>query len=161
MKTIIHDLDNIEIDNNIILNNYNIKNCIGCFNCWTNTPMKCIHKDSYKEVCKNILNSDTLIIISRNFYGTYSSKVKKILERNIGFVLPYFVIRNKEIHHKARIKQKLDFITIFYGRINSKEKLLLEKLVNRNALNFNLKKPTILYFKNENDVRRYLNESIY
>lgn len=161
MITIIHDLKKKIKTQHLVLDYNNIKNCIGCFNCWTNTPMNCIHNDKCKNSCKNILKSDTLIIISKCIYGTYSFKVKKILERNIGIVMPYFTIRNKEVHHKTRSKNKLNFINIFYGDIDNKEKILLEKLVNRNALNFNLDKPKIFYFKDEDDVRRNLNEFIY
>lgn len=161
MKTIIHDLEENINKKHLVLNYDNINNCIGCFNCWTSTPMNCIHNDKCKNSCKKILKSDTLIIISKCIYGTYSYKIKKILERNIGIVMPYFTIRNKEIHHKIRIKNKLNFITIFYGDISNKEKQLLERLVNRNALNFNLNKPKIFYFKDEEDVRRNLNEFIY
>lgn len=162
MKTIIHDLENLTLnDNNYILDSNNINHCIGCFNCWTSTPLKCIYNDKCMQSSTNLLKSDTLIIISKNNYGTYSSKVKKILERNISFVYPYFVVRNNEVHHKTRINKKLDFITIFYGNINNKEKKLLEELTNRNSINFNLKKTKILFLKDENEARRKLNEFIY
>jgi multimeric flavodoxin WrbA len=162
MKTIIHDLDNLELDDNFfILNSDNLNNCRGCFNCWTTTPLNCIFNDKCKNTSKKILESDTLIIISKNTFGTYSSKVKKILERNISIAHPYFVIRNKEIHHKSRFKNKINFITIFYGDIADNEKELLKKLVNRNAINLNLNKPNIYFFDNEENVRRFLNEIIY
>lgn len=55
----------------------------------------------------------------------------------------------------------MNFIIIFYGNINNKEKKFLEELANRNSINFNLEKPKIFFLKDENEVRRKLNEFIY
>ena len=83
------------------------KSCIGCFSCWVRKPLECVHKDNITYNGKKILESDELIIISKFTYGTYSSKVKKIIERSISFVEPFFTIRNGEIHHKVRIDKKI------------------------------------------------------
>ena len=98
MKIIIHDLEELKLDGNYkIINERNIKNCIGCFNCWTKTPMKCIHNDICQNIGKDISNCEELIIISKCIYGSYSSKVKKVLERCISYVYPFFEIRKGEI----------------------------------------------------------------
>lgn len=165
MKTIIHDLDNVktkENSNNItILEDKLVNNCIGCFNCWTKTPMNCIHNDNLKKTSKKLLESDTLIIVSKNINGTYSSHVKKILERNIGFVYPYFVIRKNEIHHKLRKNETKNFILIIYGKTTNNEKKLLQDLALRNSYNFNLEIKNIIFCKNQNEARRKLYEHIY
>ena len=62
------------------------KSCIGCFSCWVRKPLECVRKDNITYNGKKILESDELIIISKFTYGTYSSKVKKIIERSISFV---------------------------------------------------------------------------
>lgn len=160
MRTIIHDLDDLNLSDDLYILDYkDSNNCIGCFNCWFNS--KCIYNDKFNSSSNTILKSDTLIIVTKNNYGTYSSKVKKILERNISIVSPFFVIRENSIHHKTRINNKLNFIVIVYGNINEKEKYFFKELVNRNRINFNLDKPSIYFLENKCDVRRKLNELIY
>jgi len=39
-----------------------IRNCVGCFTCWTKTPGKCIHKDDMtKELFPKWLKSDFVV----------------------------------------------------------------------------------------------------
>ena len=83
------------------------------------------------------LNSDELILISKNRFGCYSEGVKKVLERCIGYVLPYFTIRNKHIHHASRYDKKLKLTTYFYGDITDNDYKCLDSLVKANSINLN------------------------
>lgn len=152
MRTIIHDLDNTELlnfkDDDIILTSENSQYCIGCFNCWTKTPLKCVFKDKLHENGKYLLDSDELIIISRCINGCYSSKVKKVLERSISYVLPFFTIREKELHHKLRNEKRLSLKVYFYGNVNDKDKNIARKLVMANKKNFDNSNMDI-YFVNK------------
>lgn len=160
MKLVISDIKNLNLKDYIILD-YDINYCKGCFNCWVNTPMKCIFNDKCKSTSKYFLNAKDIIIISKNIYGSFSSKVKKILERNIGYVYPYFTIRNNEIHHKMRNNNKPNVIVIFYGNITNSDKVFHNELLKRNKLNFNYNNYKIYYFKNENEVRSKIHDIIY
>ena len=144
MKTIIHDLEFLDkklfdiSDNDIIINANNCKNsCIGCFSCWINHPKVCIYKDSYSNITEALKNSDELILISKNRFGCYSENVKRVLERCIGYVLPYFTIRDKHIHHASRYNKKLKLTTYFYGDITNQDFKCLDKLVKANNINLN------------------------
>ena len=142
MRTILHDLD-INIiskfkfnEDDIVINCNECKNnCIGCFSCWTKTPTKCTLKDNFYNITDYLKKSTDFIIISKNRYGCYSENIKRVLERCIGYVLPYFTIRNGKIHHKLRYNKKLNFITYFYGVINKNDEICLNKLVNANSIN--------------------------
>lgn len=136
MKTIIHDLEDFRLDNSFVINS-NVSNCKGCFNCWVKTPRKCINKDR-KNISSMLLASDEIIIISKCIYGCYSYKVKQILERCIGFVEPFFVIRNKEIHHKSRTTKNILLSVYFYGEVSEEEKKTAIKLVKSNSYNLNV-----------------------
>lgn len=160
MKLVISDIENLNLNDCIILNN-DINYCKGCFSCWVNTPMKCIFNDKCKNTSKYFLNAKDIIIISKNIYGSFSSKVKKVLERNIGYVYPYFTIRNKEIHHKMRNNNKPNVIVIFYGNKDKNDKILHNELLKRNKSNFNYNNYKIIYLDNENEVRSKLNDIIY
>lgn len=161
MNIIIHDLDKIIDDNFVIIDSDDINYCKGCFTCWTKTPMECAFNDKCKKTSKYFLNAEKIVIISKCIYGSFSSKVKKILEKNIGYVMPYFTIREKEIHHKMRNNNKPDVIVIFYGEIDNNEKYISRELIKRNKLNFNYNSTKIFYLKNEDEVRSKLNDIIY
>ena len=144
MKTIIHDLEFLDkklfdiSDNDIIINANNCKNsCIGCFSCWIKHPKVCIYKDSYSNITEALKNSDELILISKNRFGCYSESVKRVLERCIGYVLPYFTIRDKRIHHASRYDKKLKLTTYFYGDITDNDYKCLDSLVKANSINLN------------------------
>lgn len=144
MKTIIHDLEFLDkklfniSDNDKVINANDCKNsCIGCFSCWIKHPKICIYKDEYSNITESLKNSDELIIISRCRYGCYSENVKRVLERCIGYVLPYFTIRNRHIHHAIRYKNQLKLTTYFYGDITDDDKVCLNNLVKANGINLN------------------------
>ena len=142
MRTILHDLNNDEInkfnfkDDDMVINAWEcVNSCIGCFSCWIKTPTKCALKDNFSNMVDYLKKSSEFIIISKNRYGCYSEQIKRVLERCIGYVLPYFTIRNKEIHHKLRYNINLNFITCFYGDINKNDEVCLNKLVKANSIN--------------------------
>lgn len=146
MKILIHDLDNsvaegLLKDNKefdlVISDDGTIKACIGCFACWIKNPGLCILKDSYSDTGANLSKCDDLIIISRSYYGGYSPFVKNVLDRGISYVHPYFVIRNGQMHHKRRYKNRIGLQVGFYGSdITEEEKATAEKLVRANSINY-------------------------
>lgn len=152
MRTIIHDLKDIEINFNeedkIISSIGCNKNCIGCFSCWVKQPKECVLKDEYRNIANYIKDSDEFVIFSKCRYGCYSGEVKKVLERCIGYVLPYFEVRNNEIHHKPRYDSKLKFSVYFYGDVSEEDRKCLEKLVKANAINLNVSSYSIKYIEN-------------
>ena len=144
MKTIIHDLELFDkelfdiSDSDVVINANDCNNsCIGCFSCWIKHPKRCIYKDEYSDITESLKNSDELIIISRNRFGCYSESVKRVLERCIGYVLPYFTIRDKHIHHASRYDKRIKLITYFYGDITDNDYKCLDKLVKANSINLN------------------------
>ena len=153
MRTIIHDLEKEKLINlkgdYIILPNESINNSIGCFSCWLKTPLKCVFKDCLCENSNTLLNSDELIIISKNVNGCYSSKVKKVLERSISYVEPFFTLRNGEIHHKLRSDKRLKLTVYFYGNFDGNDKLVINELLNANKKNFDNESVSIHYIDGE------------
>ena len=115
----------------------NIKGCLGCFHCWTKTPGRCIIEDSYTEMPRYILESGTFIIITEIKYGCYTSYIKNVIDRSIGFLLPFFQIINGELHHLPRYNNKyLKFVVIGYGEnITPNEEQTFKDLIKGNAIN--------------------------
>lgn len=144
MRTIIHDLNDKDINkfkfnyDDKLISAVNCNNgCIGCFSCWIKTPRECAFKDNYSKMTEFLKDSDELIIISKCRYGCYSNQTKRVLERCIGYVLPYFTIREGRIHHKSRYNKKIKLKAYFYGNIKKIEKESLYDLVKANSINLN------------------------
>lgn len=161
MRTIIHDLNEKEIkkikinDDDKVISSLNCsKNCIGCFSCWIKHPKKCALKDEYSNIVESIKDSKELILISKCRYGCYSNEVKRVLERCIGYVLPYFTIRNNEIHHQDRYDKKLKLTTYFCGDIDDKDKECIEKLVKANSINLNTNEYEINYISDLKEIEK-------
>lgn len=142
MKIIIHDLEETISSQNkddiIISNKLNIHHCIGCFGCWIKKPGQCIIKDDITFLGSKFAQADELIFITKCTYGGYSPFIKNVLERSISYLLPYFTIRQSEIHHKIRYQNTLDLTVHFYGDVTEQEKQTAKKLVRGNALNFGI-----------------------
>lgn len=154
MDLVIHDLKKEEWDQ--IASNYpetrvigdhgTIKKCTGCFGCWVKTPGQCVIADDYQKMGEWLAEADKVMIISKCCFGCYSPFVKNVLDRSISYLLPYFEIRNGEMHHKARYQKQLSMSVIFYGeKITEEERDTAKKLVEANAMNFQARADKVLF----------------
>ena len=133
----------------IIYNNSNIRNCTGCFCCWIKNPGRCILKDGYENLAELYSKAEKIIIISKCCYGTYSPFVKNVLDRSIPYLLPFFKLKNNEMHHTIRYKKKLFLEVYFYGKdLTELEKNIAEKTVKANCINLNVKKFNVSFLEN-------------
>lgn len=158
MRLLIHDLDTEDFqrlfhdsfeDTMIISDDGTIHNCIGCFGCWVKTPGACIIRDKYGDMGEYVSKCTEVIIISKCYYGGFSPFVKNVLDRSISYIHPYFVIRNKEMHHKRRYENHFDFKVWFYGEsITEKEKQTAQKLIKANSINFDCKSRSVKFITN-------------
>lgn len=144
MKMIIHDLSEAQWkaiaptgDDYIIVSpTQKITHCAGCFGCWVKTPAACVIRDAYGDMGENLAKCNGVIIISKCCYGSYSPFVKNVLDRSISYVHPYFVMKNGEMHHRERYRNRFALSAWFYGEdITPQEKLTAEKLVKANTVN--------------------------
>lgn len=160
MKTIIHDFDkkkiNLKMKDNYKLINANdcTNSCIGCFSCWIKHPIKCIYNDDFSNLVDYIKNSDELILISKCRYGCYSSEVKRVFERCIGFVLPYFEQRQGMIHHMSRYNNSIKLKVYFYGDINEYDRKCCCELVRANAINLDTDNFEVNFFKDYKEIEK-------
>ena len=125
-------------DEDILVNANDIhRYCIGCFGCWLKTPGTCIIKDGFENMGQRLSQVSAFILISKATFGSYSSAVKNVLDRSISYVLPFFEIRNGEMHHGERYHNDLTISALFYGDMSEEEKQTAENLVKANAVNLN------------------------
>lgn len=68
-----------------------VKNCIGCFTCWTKTPGKCIHKDDMtRELFPKWLASDLVVYATPLYYHMMNSAMSTFRERTLPAAFPFF-----------------------------------------------------------------------
>ncbi|MCI5166294.1 MAG: flavodoxin family protein [Candidatus Electrothrix sp. GM3_4] len=115
--------------------------CIGCFNCWVSTPGKCIHGDAGPDILQAIVNSNTVIFFTPVVFGGYSSELKKIVDRFLPTVLPFFEELHGETNHRARYLSSPRFIGVgVQSHPQKREAKCFKMLVGRNAINCNVSK---------------------
>lgn len=113
-----------------------VKHCIGCFGCWVKTPGQCIIRDRCAITPALLASSSEMIIISRLAYGGFSPAVKAVLDRSIGYIMPYFRIVNDEMHHTMRYENPFKLSAHFYGEgFDPVEQDLARQLVAANSIN--------------------------
>lgn len=146
MKLIIHDLTKEQAEQIIperadiraVSDDGSIRACTGCFGCWVRTPGGCVIRDAYGGMGEALAKCEELILISRCRYGGFSPFVKNVLDRSISYILPYFTVRNREMHHRSRYENQMTMKACFYGSdVTDQEKRLAQDLVRANALNLN------------------------
>ena len=131
-----------------------IKHCIGC---WVKTPGICVIKDGYGDLGKLYAECDELIVISKVQYGGYSAFVKNVMDRNIGYLLPFFTVRKSEMHHADRYPNRLKMTVIGYGEdITEEETETFKNLVAANALNLNTQGYRVIMVKSPEEVKNVL-----
>ncbi len=92
--------------------------------------------------------ADELIIITENFYGTYSPSVKAIIDRSIGLSTPLSTYRGGQMHHTLRYGEHKIIKVYVYGDILDQEKTTFEQIVKRNAINYGYRKSQVVFVEN-------------
>ncbi len=80
-----------------------IRNCSGCFTCWTKTPGVCIHKDDMtNELFPKWLESDLVVYASPLYHFTINAEMKTFVERTLPVLEPFFLNKDGKTHHPLR-----------------------------------------------------------
>ena len=135
---IIHDeLEDMGCDvNNFYLQDKKIAPCQGCFGCWIKTPGICLTDDDGREVAKQAVQSDLMVLVSPISFGGYSSDLKKAVDRIIPIICPFFMKINGEIHHKPRYTRYPRLIGVgVLPKSDEEGERIFKTLVARNAIN--------------------------
>ena len=163
MKLLIHDLNeemlnhllpNINEDVLLVSDTGTAHHCIGCFGCWIKTPGACVIRDHYGDMGERLSKCNEVVIISQCFYGGFSPFVKKVMDRSISYIHPYFVIRNGEMHHRRRYQNQFALKVWFYGEnITEKEKQTAQKLIRANAINLDSGNESVTFVRDVSQIK--------
>jgi multimeric flavodoxin WrbA/putative sterol carrier protein len=80
-----------------------VKNCIGCFTCWTKTPGVCIHQDDMaNELFPKWLEADIAVYATPLYHFTVNAAMKAFIERTLPILEPFMVQVDGKTMHPLR-----------------------------------------------------------
>ena len=89
----------------VTLREKTIKNCIGCFTCWTKTPGTCVHKDDMtNDLFPKWLESDLVVYATPLYNYAMTATLKTFIERTLPSLQPFFEISEGRMFHPLRGK---------------------------------------------------------
>jgi len=90
----------------INLRDKKIKNCIGCFTCWTKNPGRCrLEDDMTKEIFPKWLKADLAVYATPLYIHTMNAAMSTFRERTLPALQPFFEKdANGKTHHPPRYK---------------------------------------------------------
>lgn len=115
-----------------------IGHCVGCFGCWVRTPGECVINDEGREIARAIAQSDTTVLFSPVLFGGYSVELKKMVDRFLPLILPFFGTYRGEFHHAPRYDRYPRLVGVGVRRSSDSAESdgIFRVLIGRNALNF-------------------------
>lgn len=123
----------------IILNSTDLRSCIGCFKCWDTTPGICsgVKGDSGNDIARKVIHSDLIVFLTPLTFGSFSSELKKMIERFLPLLQAGVVLVKGETHHKKRYEKYPSILAIAtYENIDEEEVNIFKHLMHRFSLNF-------------------------
>jgi multimeric flavodoxin WrbA len=136
LSLLLESVDPTHCVQTVLLDCKDIRACVGCFGCWTKTPGRCgIADDAANSIVSAYIQADTVMLLSHVTYGGYSPDIKAFLDRSIGSLLPFFILKNGEMHHQKRYAKYPALVAFGYGDMTGAEQKTFLELSTRNALN--------------------------
>lgn len=118
-----------------VLHQMEVKPCLGCFGCWLETPGQCVMHDA-DEVAAAVARSDLVVYLSPVTFGGYSSHLKKVFDRMIFLILPFFQTVDGETHHVPRYDDRANLLFVGVMEESDAEcEEIFTTLAERNAIN--------------------------
>ena len=85
------------------LRNKKIKDCRGCYTCWTKTPGRCVHKDDMtNELLPKLLKADLVIHATPLYFHSMNGIMRRFVERTLPAIQPFFVQTDCRTCHPLR-----------------------------------------------------------
>lgn len=122
----------------VVARRLRLGHCTGCFCCFVRSPGECVIGDEARSVLAQIASSDVVVPIGRISFGGYSAALKRILDRLLPLLLPFFDGVHGEMHHPPRYGKLPRIVAIGLLRVQAQDPRQAEvfrALVGRNAIN--------------------------
>jgi len=97
------------------LSKFNIKDCNGCYHCWTKNPGECIHNDPMILLRNKHIEADLIIYATPLYTYSVSGIMKTFMDRLLPNSQPYMISNSKSNHisHPNRYKDNTQGFVVF------------------------------------------------
>lgn len=96
----------------ISLENMEVKPCISCGGCTYKTYGKCTVRDDGDIIFPKVLRSNVIISVSPITFGSYSFKMKRVLDKFSLIMDRHYFVENKELVKGGKLENKFKFFAI-------------------------------------------------
>lgn len=79
-----------------------IKPCYSCGSCSTKSYLKCAVKDDMEPILRRMIHAETWILVSPLTWGSYSSSLKKVLDRTCILGDTHYYVKKGELVKSMR-----------------------------------------------------------
>jgi hypothetical protein len=118
------------------LHEMKLAHCLGCFGCWVKTPGMCVEDDAGRQIARAVVRSDTTVFFTPVTFGGYSPDLKRMIDRLIQLISPYFQIEHGEVHHPPRYTHRPRLMMVgVQRRADTHGAHIFRMLAGRNAIN--------------------------
>lgn len=130
-KSISHNLflNSVVVD----LNNITYHRCTGGYECFKKNG-ECYFIDDMKLISRWMKECQLIVFVTRVKYGCFDIPFKKILERMIVNIEPYYSIIGGESCHLSLSQLNKRLLVIGYGDIDDEEKDIFKNLIEDSAI---------------------------
>lgn len=140
MKNLVITDKDIDVDlfsNSVVvnLNNIHYHCCTGGFECFKMNG-ECHFNDDMKLISRWMNDCQLIIYVSRVKYGCFDILFKKMLERMIVNIEPYYSVVDGESCHLGISQLNKRLLVIGYGDIDDEEKEIFKDLVEDSAVGY-------------------------
>jgi len=80
----------------------NVKDCVGCYSCWTKTPGVCIFKDDMVDILPKLIHADVVIWSFPCYHYNVPGQLKTFIDRTLPLALPEMVEGAEGGEHPTR-----------------------------------------------------------
>lgn len=117
------------------LKDMQIAYCRGCFGCWVKSPGLCVIDDAGRDIASAVVNSDVTIWLSPIRFGCFNSILKKVIDRLVCLISPFFMRQNGLLRKKPRYVSYPALICLgSLTKPDNESEEIFARLVERNAL---------------------------
>lgn len=97
-----------------LLGRKKINTCVGCFNCYAETPGTCVQSDDMEPLIERIRLADMMVLATPIYLDGMTGLCKTFIDRLVPFLDPHFEMKENTVIHPLRWKfpEKLFLVSV-------------------------------------------------